>query len=72
MRRTSPPNAQEEFYELYDDDLDLASLNQALQHWEKTYNTIRPHRSLAKKTPSEYLPHYHPWAAPTAPLSHMS
>ncbi len=44
---------QEEFYELYDGDLDLASVNPALQPWERTYNTIRPHRSLAKLTPAE-------------------
>jgi transposase InsO family protein len=63
---------QEEFYELYDGDLDLASVNQALLGWEKTYNTIRPHRSLAKKTPAEYLQLHHPSAAPNAVLSHMS
>lgn len=63
---------QEEFYELYDGQLDLATVNRALQSWEETYNTIRPHRSLAKKTPAEYLQCYHPWAAPKAPLSHMS
>lgn len=63
---------QEEFYELYDGDLDLASVNQALQAWEKTYNTIRPHRSLAKLTPAEYLHLHHPRAAPEAHLSHMS
>jgi transposase InsO family protein len=62
---------QEEFYELYDGELDLASVNQALQGWEKTYNTIRPHRSLAKKTPAEYLQLHHPWAAPNALLSHV-
>src|SRR3990170_2841087 len=54
---------QEEFYELYDGDLDLASVNRALQIWEHTYNTIRPHRSLAKRTPAEYLQQHHPWAA---------
>lgn len=63
---------QEEFYELYDGDLDLASVNCALQAWEHTYNTIRPHRSLAKQTPAEYLQHHHPWAAPKPILSHMS
>jgi hypothetical protein len=35
-------------------------------------NHVRPHRSLAKKTPAEYLYRYHPWAAPKAHLSHMS
>ncbi len=63
---------QEEFYQLYDGPLDLGSINRALRRWERTYNTIRPHRSLAKKTPAEYLQHYHPWAAPKGQLSHMS
>ena len=63
---------QEEFYELYEGPLDLGSVNRALRRWETTYNTIRPHRSLAKKTPAEYLKHYHPWAAPKGTLSHMS
>ena len=63
---------QEEFYELYDGDLDLASVNQALRQWENTYNTIRPHRSLAKRTPAEYLRLNHSSAAPKALSSHMS
>jgi transposase InsO family protein len=63
---------QAEFYELYDGDLDLATVNRALQRWENTYNTIRPHRSLAKKTPAEYLQLHHPTAASKAILSHMS
>ena len=33
----------EEFYEVADFSLDLATLNQELQAWERTYNTIRPH-----------------------------
>ena len=34
----------EEFYELYDGDVDIGPLNQALRAWERTYNIIRPHR----------------------------
>lgn len=44
----------------------MPSVNQALHRWEHTYNTIRAHRSLAKKTPAEHLYRYHPWAAPKA------
>ena len=54
----------EEFYELYEGDLDLVSLNQALKEWEGTYNHIRPHQSLDMRTPQEYLCHCHPPPAP--------
>jgi len=54
----------EEFYDLYDGDLDLASINRALHRWERVYNTIRPHRSLAKLKPAEHLRLRHPQAAP--------
>lgn len=59
----------EEFYELYDGDLDLPSLNAALLDWERTYNTIRPHQALAYRTPKEYLEQCHSELAPS--LSHM-
>ncbi len=70
----------EDFYDLYEGHLDLVSINWALHRYERVYNTIRPHRSLAtpsrcpagKRTPAEYLQCYHPRAAPTAHLSHMS
>jgi transposase InsO family protein len=45
----------EEFYELYDGDLEIAPLNQALKQWEYTYNHIRPHQTLGYLTPSQYL-----------------
>ncbi len=45
----------EEFYELYDGDLEIAPLNQALKQWEYTYNHIRPHQTLGYLTPNEYL-----------------
>lgn len=62
----------EDFYDLYEGSFDMPSVNHALHRWERIYNHVRPHRSLAKKTPAEYLYRYHPWAAPKAHLSHMS
>lgn len=53
----------EEFYELYQGGLDMRSINRALRQWEAVYNTIRPHRSLDKKTPAEYLRRHHPGMA---------
>ena len=58
----------EDLYDLYDGDLDLASINRALHRWERVDNTVRLHRSLDKRTPAEYLHLRHPWAAPKAPL----
>ncbi len=55
----------EEFWECYDGDLDLASVRPALRDWEQTYNTIRPHQSLAWLTPAEYLAKCPLEAAPT-------
>lgn len=62
----------EEFYEVYDGDLEISALNQALLAWERTYNTIRPHQALANMTPLEYLTQYHPGLAPPSKQSHMS
>ena len=45
----------EEFYELYDGDLELSALSQALLAWEHTYNTIRPHQALGYLTPLQFL-----------------
>lgn len=50
----------EEFYELYDGDLGMVPLNEALLAWERIYNTVRPHYSLDGQTPEEYLERYHP------------
>ncbi len=60
----------EEFYELYDGDLGMVPLNEALLAWERVYNTIRPHYSLDGRTPEEYLQERHPELVP-AQLSHM-
>lgn len=59
----------EEFYEVYDGDLEIQPLNQALGAWEQTYNTVRPHQALDGHTPAEYLRKHHPELAPQ--LSHM-
>jgi putative transposase len=57
---------KEEFYAYYDGALDLASLNNALRRWERVYNTIRPHHSLASRTPARYLQECFPSLAPAA------
>jgi len=54
----------EEFYEVYDGDLDLATLNRALGDWECIYNQVRPHQALDGRTPLEYLRECHPELAP--------
>ena len=45
----------EESYEIYDGDLAMAPLNQALVNWGKVYNTIRPHQFLGYLTPLQFL-----------------
>jgi len=45
----------EEFYEVEDFPLEIPALNLALQAWEHTYNTIRPHQALGYLTPQQYL-----------------
>ena len=45
----------EEFYEVYDGDLDLTTLNHALRDWEHVYNAVRPHQSLKYLTPKQFL-----------------
>ncbi len=60
----------EEFYELYDGELDIATLNRALLNWERIYDTFRPHHSLDGRTPAQYLEQCHP-SLVKSPLSHM-
>ena len=60
----------EEFYEMYDGDLEMAPLNQALLEWERVYDTFRPHHSLDGLTPAEYLEQCHP-SLVSSSLSHM-
>ena len=45
----------EEFYEVSDAAPTVPALNQALQGWERTYNTVRPHQALAYRTPQEFI-----------------
>ncbi len=45
----------EEFYEVEDFPLDVSGANQALQNWERIYNTVRPHQALGYLTPEEYV-----------------
>jgi len=45
----------EEFYEVSEAELTVPALNQALQGWERTYNTIRPHQALGYLTPEEFI-----------------
>jgi putative transposase len=44
-----------EFWELYDGDLELPPLQDALRSWEATYNHVRPHQALGYRTPAEHL-----------------
>lgn len=55
--------ARREFWECYDGDLELPTLQAALQQWEIQYNTARPHQALGYATPHQHL---------TELLSHMS
>lgn len=45
----------EEFYEIHDFPLDMASLNRELEAWERIYNSVRPHQALGYLTPSQFL-----------------
>ena len=41
----------EEFYEVQEFSLDMATLNRELIVWERVYNTVRPHQALGYLTP---------------------
>jgi transposase InsO family protein len=45
----------EEFYQVHAESDQVPALNFQLRHWEKTYNCIRPHQSLAYLTPLEFI-----------------
>jgi transposase InsO family protein len=49
--------ARREFWECYEGELDLPTLQQALQAWEVHYNTERPHQALGYATPQHHLVH---------------
>ena len=45
----------EEFYEVVEFSLEVATLNQELLAWERTYNSIRPHQALGYLTPHQFV-----------------
>jgi transposase InsO family protein len=45
----------EEFYEVTPCSIPIAHLNQELQAWERTYNTVRPHQVLGYLNPQQFL-----------------
>jgi putative transposase len=45
----------EEFYQVHACSLEMKKLNRELRHWEKIYNTVRPHQSLGYLTPLQFL-----------------
>jgi putative transposase len=45
----------EEFYEVHAESDQVPVLNRQLRHWERTYNCVRPHQSLAYLTPLEFI-----------------
>lgn len=47
--------SRREFWECYNGDLDLPSLQRALRDWEAQYNAERPHQALGYLTPLEHL-----------------
>ncbi|MDQ3653796.1 MAG: transposase, partial [Chloroflexota bacterium] len=46
--------ARREVWECDDGELDLPTLQQALQAWEVTSKTIRPHQALGSETPHAF------------------
>ena len=47
--------ARREFWECYEGDLDLPTVQAALQAWELHYNAERPHQALGYATPQQHL-----------------
>jgi hypothetical protein len=47
--------SQEEFYQVTSCSLEMKNFNRELRHWEKIYNTIRPHQALGYLTPLQFL-----------------
>ena len=45
----------EEFYQVTVCSLEMKKLNRELRHWEKIYNTVRPHQALGYLTPQQFL-----------------
>ena len=45
----------EEFYQVTPCSVEMKKLNRELRHWEKIYNTVRPHQALGYLTPLQFL-----------------
>ena len=45
----------EEFYEVTELEWTVQAITRPLRHWERVYNTIRPHQALGYRTPQEFL-----------------
>ncbi len=45
----------EEFYQVTPCSLEMKKLNRELRHWEKIYNTVRPHQALGYLTRQQFL-----------------
>ena len=45
----------QEFYQVTPCSLEMNKLNRVLRHWEKIYNTVRPHQALGYLTPLQFL-----------------
>jgi putative transposase len=45
----------EEFYQVTPCSLEMNKLNRELRHWERIYNTVRPHQALGYLTPLQFL-----------------
>jgi putative transposase len=45
----------EEFYQITACSLERKKLNRELRHWERLYNSVRPHQSLGYLTPQQFL-----------------
>ena len=45
----------EEFYQVTPCSLEMKKLNRQLRHWERIYNTLRPHQALGYLTPQQFL-----------------
>src|SRR6266853_1166159 len=45
----------EEFYQVTPCSLEVKKLNRELRHWERIYNTVRPHQALGYLTPLQFI-----------------
>ncbi len=46
---------REEWWECYDGETDVLTMQEASREGEAVYNTIRPHHALGMRTPIEFL-----------------